>query len=349
MPASRAAWLARVGRAGELRPAAVPRHMQDQRPCHRLPATRPHRLGACRRRRPCCGERARRAPRSSICWPATPGPRWTASIVVKLLITFFERNQSPDILSLMARMLGFTSAAPLRLRPCLQPALVSCRACRRPAGLLGSHKMRSLPHRQRACHAGQHADARRAHLCGGAHCERPAGEELDRGAGRACSGRACSGAWRSRPFPWSGARWAPWAGTASQAPGDNLADQWLDFLIQQAQAEDAGRVCAAGGAQQAGGWAAAAPRAAGGRGQAAAAARLAARGAAGPPPAQDAAQPKRAVRQAWPHVQHMSAGVHVLHRACRPKRAAPTTRCPAALWTRSFPIVCNMCAPCGVC
>ena len=27
--------------------------------------------------------------------------------------------------------------------------------------------------------------------------------------------------------------------TASKAPGDNLADQWLDFLIQQAEAEDA--------------------------------------------------------------------------------------------------------------
>ena len=34
-------------------------------------------------------------------------------IVVKLLITFFERGQSLDILNLMARMLGFTSAPPL--------------------------------------------------------------------------------------------------------------------------------------------------------------------------------------------------------------------------------------------
>ena len=32
-------------------------------------------------------------------------------IVVKLLITFYERNQSPDVLALMARMLGFTSAS----------------------------------------------------------------------------------------------------------------------------------------------------------------------------------------------------------------------------------------------
>ena len=28
--------------------------------------------------------------------------------------------------------------------------------------------------------------------------------------------------------------------TASQAPGDGLADQWLDFLIQQAEAGDQG-------------------------------------------------------------------------------------------------------------
>ena len=33
-------------------------------------------------------------------------------IVVKLLTTFFERGQPPDILNLMARMLGFTGTPP---------------------------------------------------------------------------------------------------------------------------------------------------------------------------------------------------------------------------------------------
>ena len=34
-------------------------------------------------------------------------------IVVKLLVTFFQRGQSPEILDLMARMLGLSGAAPL--------------------------------------------------------------------------------------------------------------------------------------------------------------------------------------------------------------------------------------------
>ena len=41
--------------------------------------------------------------------------------------------------------------------------------------------------------------------------------------------------------------------TSSKAPGDNLADQWLDFLIQQAEAEDGGEAKAALPAGDAGG------------------------------------------------------------------------------------------------
>lgn len=33
-------------------------------------------------------------------------------VVVKLLTTYFERNQSPEVLTLMARMLGFSGACP---------------------------------------------------------------------------------------------------------------------------------------------------------------------------------------------------------------------------------------------
>ena len=32
-------------------------------------------------------------------------------IVVKLLVTYFERNQSPEVLELMARMLGLSGRA----------------------------------------------------------------------------------------------------------------------------------------------------------------------------------------------------------------------------------------------
>lgn len=33
-------------------------------------------------------------------------------VVVKLLTTYFDRKQSPEVLALMARMLGFSGAAP---------------------------------------------------------------------------------------------------------------------------------------------------------------------------------------------------------------------------------------------
>lgn len=48
-------------------------------------------------------------------------------IVVKLLLTFFERGQSPEVLNLMGRMLGFTSA------PCAvgSGAAAPCACCLR--------------------------------------------------------------------------------------------------------------------------------------------------------------------------------------------------------------------------
>ena len=55
-------------------------------------------------------------------------------IVVKLLTTFFERGQSPDILNLMARMLGFTGTLPGLAPACdmelLPHWLSTVRACR---------------------------------------------------------------------------------------------------------------------------------------------------------------------------------------------------------------------------
>ena len=67
-------------------------------------------------------------------------------VVVKLLTTYFERNQSPEVLALMGRMLGFSGALPPRPPPPpLTPDPASApRRVSRPSRRLGGMVARSL-------------------------------------------------------------------------------------------------------------------------------------------------------------------------------------------------------------
>jgi hypothetical protein len=153
-------------------------------------------------------------------------------IVVKLLVTFFERKQSREVLTLMSRMLGFSgkpSAAWLfYVQICLMVHVTwtilfegrrICLCCARRGVALscvGSSKW------------GQWG------VCGGA-------DDDKRRVGLAGPKKGVLGTVAAMPLSLLGTGTGTASGPvspAASATSETLADSWIEFLIQQAEAAD---------------------------------------------------------------------------------------------------------------